>query len=185
MRPLLVLCMLLTSSSIFGVTAGKVWRVPPAGTKPSWGPVDLADTTNAVTGLLPRTSLASLNCGASSASNGYSNSSATFSDVTGIALTLTTIGGIVRTALYPQDGTNGAYVTYPSGGGGVIKVVRDGVDVCAWSNPTVSTAQDHGPYECWDAPSPGAHLYKYQARSGGAGGSISVFNWRMLICEYL
>lgn len=36
----------------FGVTAGKVWRVPTAGTIPSWGPINLDDATNAVNGTL-------------------------------------------------------------------------------------------------------------------------------------
>lgn len=55
----LLLLVLLVSQFAFGVTANKVWRIPSGATLPAWGPVNLADTTNAVTGSLPAASLES------------------------------------------------------------------------------------------------------------------------------
>lgn len=49
----------LISQIAFGVTAGKAWRVGTGKTQPSWGAINLADTTNAVTGTLPASSLGS------------------------------------------------------------------------------------------------------------------------------
>lgn len=53
----LLLTALVFSSALYAVTANKVWRIPTGGTVGAWGPIDLADTTNAVTGVLPGSSL--------------------------------------------------------------------------------------------------------------------------------
>jgi hypothetical protein len=48
----LFLLLLIISQSAFAVTANKLWRIPSGGTLPGWGPANLADGTNAVTGIL-------------------------------------------------------------------------------------------------------------------------------------
>lgn len=53
----LLIFFLFLSQTVFGVTAGKAWRVAPGASQPSWGAINLADTTNAVTGTLPASSL--------------------------------------------------------------------------------------------------------------------------------
>lgn len=56
----LFLAFLLVSQVGFAVTANKVWRVPSGGTLPAWGPVNLADGTNAVTGTLAAANVGTL-----------------------------------------------------------------------------------------------------------------------------
>jgi hypothetical protein len=104
----LFLALLLTTSLCYGVTANKVWRIPIGGTKPSWGPINLADTTNAVTGILPQANLTSRGRQVSSASGSASIASATLTDLNNLSVTITTNGNPVMLMVQSDGGTTTA-----------------------------------------------------------------------------
>lgn len=101
---LLVLCLLSTMA--IGVTANKVWRVPTSGsTLGAWGPVNLSDNTNAVTGKLPSSNLGAVNSQVSSSCGAFSTSSGTPTQITNLSVTITTSGRPVMLSLQ-SDGTS-------------------------------------------------------------------------------
>lgn len=115
-----ILFSLLLCQISFGITANKVLRVPPGGTVPSYGPVNLADAVNAVTGLLPRSSVAAAIV-SSSVECSFSTSSTSYVDVTdGISTTLSVdvvdFGRPIYVALVSGSGNaNGGRLTADSG----------------------------------------------------------------------
>ena len=111
----LLLAFLLISQFAFAVTGNKVWRIPSGGTLPAWGPVNLADGTNAITGALPsHANLPAVGQQISSATS-YSNTISSETQISGLSVTITTTGRPVMVFLtsplnnYP---TSESYVSF-------------------------------------------------------------------------
>lgn len=101
---------MVLSVSLFGITNNMVWRVPNGGAVGSWGPVYLPDTTNAVTGRLPKNNLASPGQQISSSSGAFSTTSASYVQVTNLSVTVTVTGRPVMVAIQPDGSGNGSFI---------------------------------------------------------------------------
>ncbi len=87
-----LLLSLIACHSVFAVTAGKVWRISTGATKPAWGPVNLADATNAITGLLPKANIAAVGQQVSASSGNFTTTSTSYVDVTNLSVSITSTG---------------------------------------------------------------------------------------------
>jgi hypothetical protein len=177
--------LLIACQLSFGVTANKVWRVGIGGTLPSWGPINLADGTNAITGVLAsKANLPAVGQQISSSSGTYTTSSTTYVDVTNMSVNLTTIGRPVMVVIMDNSssGTAGSCTT-PSTGFLYWKILRDATVLTEKVVGTLSVTGS-GNHNCdttyIDVPSAGTYTYKMQAKvSTGTGGfdnyKIAVF----------
>jgi hypothetical protein len=192
----LFLTFLFVSQFSFAITSNSVWRIPSAGSLPSWGPVNLADGTNAITGALAsKNNLPSVGQQVSSSCGSY-NISSTLSDITNLSVTITTVGRPVMIVMQP-DGTissfgNGAQwqkggssnssgdaidIVFKRGSTGIAQFSVMGVAIAAnwlasWASTLVYV----------DRPSAGTYTYKAQAQ-GSAGVTSTMQNYILMAYE--
>ena len=135
---LIISTVLFISSAAYSRTANQVYRMPSSGNLPAWGPVNLGDTTNAITGSITNNNIAAntvtsneianntigLNqiviptIGTSVSLNNFAHSGNTGATVvTGTAqtliagpITLVTRGGPITTGLFPNVGSTDSYI---------------------------------------------------------------------------
>lgn len=192
MKNIIALSLTLFSLAALGVGAGKVWRVPTGETVPAWGPVNLA-SSSAVTGTLARSSLPAVGQQFSSTVSS-STSSASFSTISGLTVTLTSTGRPVFVGL--QGDTSGSFNTVAvTGGSGIsvvggLQLVRDGsvistYEVVAQNTSAAMYALGTNCSAFWvlDVPSAGAHTYTAKQGLFSGSGSFGVNNCKMVAFE--
>ena len=176
----LFLLIAFISASAFGVTGNKVWRVPNGGSLPAWGPVNLADGTNAVTGQLSRANLPSVGQQISSSSGGFGTLSGSFVSVTNLSVSITTTGRPVMLMLIPDGSANNVeFGPFSSSNGitpqGFFQFTRGGsslgaVFLSGTTSPASGTVFAGGlnplPVQL-DTPSAGTYTYAFQMKAGG------------------
>ena len=170
----LLLFIFLIPILAFAVTGNKVWRVSPGGTLPSWGPINLADGTNAVTGALPaKSNLPAVGQQVSSSTGLFNTSSASYVDVTNATVTITTTGRPVILMLLP-DGASpssiGGSTTAGTSGGFKFSFNRAGATIAEYAmssafSSTTGEQIDVPSSSMWylDAVAAGTYVYKVQA----------------------
>lgn len=190
----LFLVLLLLANSAFAVTANKVWRIPSGATLPAWGPVNLADGTNAITGqLASKANLPALGIQKSSSSGSFTSSSActTFADVTNLSISVTTTGRPVQISFQGTGGDSYFAVTSSSTTNIVARyiVVRGSTEI---SRAAVAIVGATNGAQLLGSTAPGSmnviddtvtagtYTYKVQTCVVGAGVSASVPNVIML-----
>lgn len=185
---------LLTPTNAYSVTANRVWRIPPGGTVGAWGPVNLSDGTNAVTGsLASKANLPAAGISQTAGGGNFNTTSATYVDVTGLTITKTTLGRPVLVFMQGND-ENSNTVTMnnisASVVAGSVRFVRDGS-----SNSTQLIAVNVGDvgevgvnYPCsafiwWDTgASAGSHTWKVMVQVGG-GSQFTVAGCSLVVYE--
>lgn len=197
MKNLIVLLLALSQAS-FGITAGKVWRIPTAGTQPTWGPINLSDATNAVTGLLPKANLAAIGQQTSSGSSTFSTASTSYVDVTNLTVTITTGGRPVWVGVMsdPAIAPSGLACTYSVAGTAVTTAVAN-VQILRASTvisnmgilaSTGASASPHVQVPCSsihtvDPVGAGTYTYKVQVKVLAAGMSSGLIQAVLMAYE--
>jgi hypothetical protein len=176
MKNLLLLVLALSSQLALAITNNQVWRIPNGGSIPSWGPINLADTVNAVTGLLPPTSLGPTNrVQASNPTGVFSTTSSSFVDVTHATVTINTVVNRPVLIYCIRQNTNDG--TYPwiscgtSTSSCLFPVMRNGTDYVAGAAiDAISTAAFKVPFPVMIDPEPpaGSTTYKLRASAGSS-----------------
>lgn len=195
----LVYSLFFISTLAFAVTAGKVWRVPTGGTYGKWGPVNLADGTNAVTGTLGRANLPSTGYQLSSSTGTFSTSSGTYVDVTNATVTITVTGRPVIISLVGDGANPGNNTKLLATNSGAVTSIE--CDFKLLQGSTVlnefqllkagSSASNHaisipvGAINTVDVPAAGTYTYKLQAKQNVASTTCAVFYSKLLAYEIM
>ncbi|TXH18366.1 MAG: hypothetical protein E6R03_02325 [Hyphomicrobiaceae bacterium] len=126
----------------------------------------------------------------SSSSGSYTTTSTSYADVTGLTVTITTLGNPVMLMLLPTTSVGAFYITNAGSSGpqpqGYIKWVRDSTDVAEesfWAN-TGTDAVSPGLPKFLDTPAAGTYVYKVQAKAGsGSSDSLALTNLKLYAWE--
>lgn len=174
----LILFLALVSNLSYGVTGNSVWRIPSGGSLGAWGPVNLADGINAITGALPsKANLPAVGMQLSASSGNFSTSSTPYVDVTNLTVTLTTTGRPVMVGLMGDGTANtifGVGCNGATGCDGSFAVNRDGSVIAESVVRTLGPTQlivPPGGLNAMDPVTAGTHTYKIQAKNITVGGS--------------
>lgn len=172
----------LFCSSLLGVTGNSVWRVPNGGTLGAWGPVNLADSTNAVTGVLPEPNMAASNFVQSGSSGTFTMSSNTPAQPTNLSVSIT-VSGTRPVLVWCQSAATGSFSSNGSFGStnaspGLLRLlILNGAT-------TISQYDMQGPgltfwpgsaFSTLDAPTAGTKTYSIQIANSGSG-TVSATN---------
>jgi hypothetical protein len=204
---LLFALLVLTSAQAFGITANKVYRVPSGGSIPSWGPVNLADGTNAVTGQLPTANIAdgaitvpklsAINIQRSSAIASFTHATSTLTKVTNSDVSITTTGNPVELFIEPATtGTASGVITkVVSGTSGGRQadwtIYRDGVEVTGRiqtsmtldGSAPISSISFGMPLRWVNTPPAGTYTYSLYVRTTGATAEAEIVNAKLVALE--
>lgn len=192
----LLLSLFLIASVSFAIPANYVWRIPSAGGPPSWGPVNLAATLDAVTGQLSAVSLPNVNSGVSNsgAYASFTTTSTMYVDATNFSVSLFTSGRPVTMLLsfFQTGGANAGIdlISAPDDSSQAsYQFLADGVPICNGSFRSGATpsgvAEWGAPINCFTAVIGGSHLFKVQlAYIGNGGGSARISNGRLTVIEH-
>jgi len=193
----LILLLSIASSACFAVTGNKVWRIPSAGSLGAWGPVNLADSTNAITGLLPRANIENATIAKSSTSGIYTNATTTPTDIVSVSFTST--GKPIRIVLLPDSAspsTSHGIGLSDTGTGSLaanILMYRDATQISqfpyilasgvSWSNPSYGLNYP----EYIETPGAGTYTYKLQGSvlNTGVNQTLNVTNMALVVYEIL
>lgn len=166
-------------------TANQVYRMPSSGNIASWGAINLASSA-AVTGLLSQLNFGARNFALSSNVSSFSTASTSFTDVTGLTVTLTTTNTRPVSIRIVNGNQNFASTTLiyctSSVNTGIVyaRMERDGTEIgsyeMAYCHPTTLDISPVTSLELIDsAPTAASHTYKIQTRVN-AGTTTANFN---------
>lgn len=187
----LFLSFLLVSQFAYAITGNSVWRIPSGASLPTWGPVNLADATNAVTGILPKANLPSLGQQLSSSSASFTTSSTSYVDVTNLTVTITTTGQPVMLMLQSDGSGTQSYLaaSKTSTCSADIRFVRASSEVGSYHFGNDAAPASSG----WIIPSSsaqfvdvigaGTYTYKIQAKITSGTANMNVINTKLLAYE--
>lgn len=192
MRNLLFFTLLL-SQACFGVTANKVWRVGSSATLPAWGPVNLADATNAVTGQLPRGNLPTLGQQLSASSGAFTTANDTPTNVTNLSVTITTTGRPVSVGLIAASASDFCMLDGSRTGvniQGFFLIDRSGTDIAMYSIAFQTGTSDSKTMQIpcsalhhFDPVAAGTYTYKIQIHNTDAVTIVGVQHAKLLAFE--
>jgi len=183
MKKLLLLSLVFSQIS-FAITAGKVWRIPPAGTQGKWGAVDLASPF-AVTGLLPKINFPAVAPVTGLSGTFLVNGGSVYVQIASVAITTT--GRPVRLQFQGVNIPGCTGLTCPTfrwrtagafNQSFLFRWLRDGVQIEQIGASAV--ADSGGNFTYWlpssiayfdSAPPAGAHTYSYEVWGSGTLGS--------------
>jgi hypothetical protein len=182
----LFLAFLFVSQIGFAVTANKVWRIPSGATLPAWGPVNLADGTNAITGALPsKSNLPTVGQQISSSSGHFTTTSTSFVDVTNLSVTLTTSGRPVELMLVSDGSGTGTPSQIICSTGAQMEFLRGATGIAFYAFSSANgESTTPATVVGFDAPAAGTYTYKVQVkRTGGSVVSITIDQYVLVAWE--
>lgn len=185
----LVVAFLISCSFLYAVTAGKVWRVPTGGTHPGWGPVNLADGTNGVTGQLGRANLPSIGQQVGATSINFTTTSTSFASVTNATITITTTGRPVEISLASDGHTTATATLDVAGcaGDGYLRVKRGSTVVSVTRYGQATSAGLFIPsssVRVFDTPAAGTYTYTAEM-AVDSGCTAHLFNSKLFAHELM
>lgn len=197
MKNILLAILFLSSIAAFGVTANKVWRVPSGATLPAWGPVNLADNTNAVTGILPYANMPALVQAISSSTGSFSTTSSSYVDVTNASVSVTVTGRPVVIAFVSDGSGSESYIQATSSNSGnsaancTMKLLEGSTEVATYSLKSAPYAAIPSAYSMWPPgsiyhfyiPSAGTYTIKAQVKANSAESSCQVAYSKLIAYE--
>lgn len=186
MRKLSLVIFLFCQISL-AVTNNKVWRVPNGSTIPSWGAVNLADGTNAITGALAsKSNLPAVGQQVSGSSGNFSTASTSYNTPTNLSVTITTTGRPVLLIVQGSGvtGLNNSGYTCNSSSSACnmnYRFIRDAANLGnntlgsqATGATAISMAFPSSISQLDTGATAGSHTYQFQV-AAGLSGSPTVF----------
>lgn len=179
-----VLLSFLFPLSLFAVTNNKVWRVGPSAQVPSWGALNLAAGSPAVTGALSKANQPSTISSKSTTIASQATTSLSYVAVTNASVSITSTGRAV--VIGTTSGAPGvfAYRIATDQGTSDVAIFRDGAAIAEYRINCESSGSGNNatvPFLILDTPSAGAHTYDIRMKRVSSG-QVSVQN--LLIYAY-